>query len=362
MLDNTDPLADWDLPDELRFGFVRGLRHSKPAQDYLRKVQRRVQDGRRTGKPSFDSLYCQVLESTAVRLADEDLAQVTELCTSVAQLGGTSAAYVESALLHALGSSALPAALDFYVAHLDQKRPRERFAKDRRRLCLAGIARIAQHHPESSALELLRGALRHKDATTKAFAAECLARIGASGGDSLDDEDVQRLRTTATKDRKLLARYAARKALADLGLPVPNDAPAGSYVFKVWLHGNEEVWRLVEVGGTQRLDHLHEAIQDAFEWDADHLYLFQLDGKRRNDANLLAGPGLSYDPPARSTSDFQLGQLGLRRRNRFTYLFDMGDHHLFEIQVDEVRESAEGELPREIGGEGEGPEQYLDWW
>jgi hypothetical protein len=55
-----------------------------------------------------------------------------------------------------------------------------------------------------------------------------------------------------------------------------------------------------------------------------------------------------------------LGELGLKRRHTFLYLFDYGDHNLFEIKVVDVQARALPGVnyPRVTDSDGEAPLQY----
>jgi hypothetical protein len=52
-----------------------------------------------------------------------------------------------------------------------------------------------------------------------------------------------------------------------------------TYIFHVSLPGTGKVWRKIEIGAEQTLEDLHNAIQNAYEWDADHLYSFFMNNK-----------------------------------------------------------------------------------
>lgn len=52
-----------------------------------------------------------------------------------------------------------------------------------------------------------------------------------------------------------------------------------TYTFHISLPGYGRVWRKVEMAAEQTLQELHWAIQDAFDFDDDHLYSFFLSGK-----------------------------------------------------------------------------------
>lgn len=47
-----------------------------------------------------------------------------------------------------------------------------------------------------------------------------------------------------------------------------------TYTFHVALPGTGRTWRKLELLADQTLEDLHLAIQDAFEFDNDHLYSF----------------------------------------------------------------------------------------
>ena len=86
----------------------------------------------------------------------------------------------------------------------------------------------------------------------------------------------------------------------------------------------------MELLGEQTLDDLHAAIQAAFGWDDDHLYLFRL-GKSPRDRSadhLCAGCD-----DGELFTDAALASLPLYRRRKFWYLYDFGDCLLHEVQV-----------------------------
>ncbi len=52
-----------------------------------------------------------------------------------------------------------------------------------------------------------------------------------------------------------------------------------TFVFHIWIPPVHTVWRKLELRADQTLQDLHLAIQDAFEFDDDHLYSFFMSGK-----------------------------------------------------------------------------------
>lgn len=52
-----------------------------------------------------------------------------------------------------------------------------------------------------------------------------------------------------------------------------------TYTFHVSLPGHGRAWRKIEMRADQTLEDLHFAIQEAYGWDADHLYSFFMSGR-----------------------------------------------------------------------------------
>ena len=108
----------------------------------------------------------------------------------------------------------------------------------------------------------------------------------------------------------------------------------------------------------ERLQHLHQAIQDAFDFYDDHLYAFFMDGKPWSENVYWDKRG--GDKP--SADKAVIGKLGLVPGKRFLYLFDFGDEWRFNVQLEEILDSKA--LPIKatvIEKKGESPQQYPDW-
>jgi len=100
---------------------------------------------------------------------------------------------------------------------------------------------------------------------------------------------------------------------------------------------------------------LHLAIQEAFEFDDDHLYSFYLDGKRYSDYSVNSP--YSENPPY--SDEVCLGDARLINKQRILYLFDYGDCWEFDILVDvETGTDISLEEPEIIKTVGKSPEQY----
>ncbi|MDO8929437.1 MAG: plasmid pRiA4b ORF-3 family protein, partial [Bacteroidota bacterium] len=130
----------------------------------------------------------------------------------------------------------------------------------------------------------------------------------------------------------------------------------GNFTFKVSLARN--VWRKIKVSSNHTLENLHLAIQDAFDFDDDHLYSFFMDGKRYS-RNAYHSP-MSDDGPY--TDEAIIGELALYSGQKILYYFDYGDSWEFAVQLLEIKEDGVlSENPEIIEIKGEAPEQYQSY-
>ncbi len=102
------------------------------------------------------------------------------------------------------------------------------------------------------------------------------------------------------------------------------------YVFKVSL--NKNAWRRIRMSSLQTLQHLHSAIQDAYDFDDDHLFAFFMDGKAWS-KNAYWDKRDGRNPSANQAI---LSKIGLEQGNKFLYLFDFGDEWRFDVQLEKV--------------------------
>lgn len=196
-----------------------------------------------------------------------------------------------------------------------------------------------------------------------------------------------------------------------------------TYTFHVSLPGTGRAWRKIEMSADQTLEDLHFAIQDAYEWDTDHLYSFFMSGQawdesseyclpegsdlwrvpmeededeeeeewpertpEEREQSLRAlfggGEGMTVDEMQAHVDAFwdeylaeeealgpgnvqvtTLEELNLETGQEFMYLFDYGDEWRFKVRVHAINENADpdAEYPRLVESVGEPPEQYLIW-
>jgi Plasmid pRiA4b ORF-3-like protein len=128
------------------------------------------------------------------------------------------------------------------------------------------------------------------------------------------------------------------------------------FVFEAELLNVSGVSALVAVAGHEHLTELHGAIQQAFNWENDHLYSFWLDGEFWGDAAAeLVIPG-APDTDSR-TADVAVDQLRLKAGARIAYIFDYGDEWRVMLTLRERVNGGNG-IPRVAERRGTPPAQY----
>jgi hypothetical protein len=115
--------------------------------------------------------------------------------------------------------------------------------------------------------------------------------------------------------------------------PASASATTTLYRFQVKLDWMKTVWRRIEMRGDQTLHDLHESIQDAFDWDDDHLYAFFLSGKAWDSETAYDSP---YGEGERSAAKYRLEHLPLRPGQQFLYLFDFGDELRHQVKLEAI--------------------------
>jgi hypothetical protein len=131
---------------------------------------------------------------------------------------------------------------------------------------------------------------------------------------------------------------------------------------------NPVVSRTIQIRGSQTLAELHEAIFDAFDREEEHMYEFQLGGKRPMDPKadryvlpIALDYPLDNSKPAGNVTRTRIGSLGLKVDQAFGYWFDFGDDWWHQVTVLAVHEEAPaGEYPRVTQSVGDSPPQYID--
>lgn len=150
--------------------------------------------------------------------------------------------------------------------------------------------------------------------------------------------------------------YVEKTVKADLNID-----RSGVYTFKVSLSGNKKIWRKIRLSHRHDLDTLHMAIQEAFDFDNDHLYAFYLGGGSPRHATPIYCPYMIEESEL-TVLDFAIEDLGLVKGQRFYYLFDFGDSWWFDVLLTDIdKNSPLPEKAEIISWKGESPKQYVFW-
>jgi hypothetical protein len=157
--------------------------------------------------------------------------------------------------------------------------------------------------------------------------------------------------------------------------PRENDMLAELKVFilKVALKGSRHISRKVAIRGDQTLDDLHKAIFGAFDRHDEHLYSFYMatskgaSRKRFLDAPCHTHPACfegscdMFETKSFNAAHTRVGDLKLKPKMTFEYLFDFGDEWWHEITVECLEDVRIGDkYPRVTDRHGESPPQYPD--
>lgn len=139
--------------------------------------------------------------------------------------------------------------------------------------------------------------------------------------------------------------------------PQGRKGPVKTYVLRLTMPPSKGFSRDIEIAEDQNLEDLHLTIQKALGWDDDHLYSFFMGRRPYDRATEIGSP---WSDSARHTYQVTLGSLGLKAKQKFFYLFDYGDSHLFALQVLKINAQApKGTYPKIVARAGRAPQQYF---
>jgi shikimate kinase len=133
--------------------------------------------------------------------------------------------------------------------------------------------------------------------------------------------------------------------------------PPDAITLRARLDGFPGVERDVVVRSDQTLVDLHQVLQEAFDWDDNHLYSFWLDGEFWGSAESEYTAPTEIEPGEKS-ADVELAGLGLLPDATIAYIFDFGDEWKVLLTVLSTAPADEGPYPRIVASCGEAPPQY----
>ena len=88
------------------------------------------------------------------------------------------------------------------------------------------------------------------------------------------------------------------------------------------------IWRRLLVRGDTSVARLHQILQVAFDWQDMHLHRFEIRGR---EYGVHQEGGLFFDTDA---NEVLIGQLKLRRLERFTYEYAFGDLWVHDLRIE----------------------------
>jgi hypothetical protein len=134
-----------------------------------------------------------------------------------------------------------------------------------------------------------------------------------------------------------IADWRGEPRLPEPEQPATEAGKTTLYRFKVTLTDHPAVWRRIELRGDQTLHAFHEAIQQAFAWDDDHLYAFFLSGQAWDEDSEYDSPFAEEGPDGEhSAASHRLEHLPLGQGRQFLYIFDFGDEWQHTIKLEQV--------------------------
>lgn len=137
--------------------------------------------------------------------------------------------------------------------------------------------------------------------------------------------------------------------------------------------GIPNLYRIIEASENCTFDDFHEAIFQAFDRFEDHLYSFFITRKdTRNirdiyNASEIAHPMvledmMGFGKKKKSTAQTQIGDVDLKEKDVFHYLFDFGDDWWHRIKVQKINETnSRKKYIMVIKSVGTSPPQYPDY-
>jgi len=134
------------------------------------------------------------------------------------------------------------------------------------------------------------------------------------------------------------------------------DFVEGNYIFKVSL--KRGLWRRIKISSTNTLLDLHQIIQNAFDFDDDHLYAFFMSGQPWSKPKFTHPQDYDGIP----VTEVKIGELGLKKGQEILYLFDYGDEWRFSVKLEKINTKEELVESEIIDEKGDAPEQYPDFF
>ena len=133
------------------------------------------------------------------------------------------------------------------------------------------------------------------------------------------------------------------------------------YIFryKVSLKDNPDIWRMIDIKGTQMLSSLHKGIFKAFDRYEEHAYSFFLKNIPYDRENEYTSPGVDPEGKAKLASRIRIDSVELYGGTKFLYLFDHSDEWWHNVElVSVILKNTRAKYPKIVEKHGKSPTQY----
>lgn len=121
-----------------------------------------------------------------------------------------------------------------------------------------------------------------------------------------------------------------------------------AYTFKVKPQEDSNIYRLIQIDSGKTLDDLHSAILRAFDFTAEHLYMFSRN-RKPYDKDGYYSP---YDEEGRRADQETLSGLGWKLKETWLYLYDFGDDWMFDVTLVKMEDTEKKARTRQLEGKG----------
>jgi len=145
------------------------------------------------------------------------------------------------------------------------------------------------------------------------------------------------------------------------------------YQLRLSIIGIPKIYRIIEASENCTFDDFHETIFDAFDRYDPHLYSFFITKKDTKSLySIYEAPEIThpqnvedvfgFGTKKKFTAKTRIGEVGLKEKDVFHYLFDFGDEWWHRIRVQSIKETNLSKKSiRIIKSIGQSPPQYPDY-
>ncbi|NJO91792.1 MAG: plasmid pRiA4b ORF-3 family protein [Chloroflexia bacterium] len=169
-----------------------------------------------------------------------------------------------------------------------------------------------------------------------------------------DIEEVGRGNRFADKITEIIPEFRGR-------LKIELENRTGIHYFRASLG---KVWRILKIDSRNSLDHLCNAVLEAFDFDYEHLYDVKFTSTFGYDLTFNGAPDITYAEYP-TTEDITIGKLPIHINDEMVFTYDYGDYWQFTITFEKIEplKNHTKKIPdiELLKSNGDAPEQYPGW-